>query len=368
MSITQQKFDYIRLARSKNIGSINFFRLLDICKTPKQALEEIIDSQHKNFNQNIKLASVEEVEKEIQDSEKFSAKIITFFDDEYPFLLKEIADPPPVISVKGDLELLKEQNNIAIVGARNASLNGMSFTNKIAHDLGAHNVKIVSGMAHGIDKSAHEYSLKSGTIAVIAGGIDNIYPKENRNLYHKISEMGLLISEQPFGSSPLARNFIRRNRIISGLSQGVVVMEAGVRSGSLATANFAANQGRQVFAVPGAPYNHRSMGCNKLIKEGAKIVENVNDILEEIQFVNNDADKSFKTKMSENESSVQPVENISEYQNKILSILDFDGVDIDYIVTQTKIAPETVKSSLMELEIMQKIYSNNGKISLKSSS
>ncbi len=363
MTITQQKLDCIRLARSKNIGSINFFHLLEIYKNPSCALKEIIKSKNKNFHQNIEIASLQAIEQELNNTHKFGAKIISFFDDEYPELLKEIPNPPPIITVKGNLNLLKNKNTIAIVGSRNASYNGIAFAKKIAYELGQNNIKIVSGLALGIDKAAHDATIKSGTIAVIAGGIDSTYPKENIKTYQEIYDKGLIISEQPFNSSPLAKNFIARNRIISGLSQGTFVIEAGLKSGSLATANFANDQGRQVFAAPGAPYDHRSLGCNKLIKDGAKITQDINDILEEINFFEIDElqDLNFSN-LDDNNDEIS--DNIAINDNKLLSLVDFTGIEIDLLIERSGKSAKEVKSNLAELEIMQKIRLENGLVFL----
>lgn len=352
----QQKFDAIRLARSKNIGSKTFFELIDQFLCPSLAINHINQFDNRKFQ----ISSIVEIENEIEKTEKFGAKIITIFDDEYPLLLKEIPDPPPVITIKGRVDLLKKRC-FAVVGARNASYNGLIFAKKIASDIVKHDFVIVSGLARGVDKVAHEVSVNCGTIAVIAGGISNIYPQENRSLYEKIFTNGLIISEQPFASAPLAKNFVQRNRIISGISIGVLLIEAGMKSGSLTTANFAAEQGRCVFAVPGAPYDPKSLGCNKIIKDGAKMTENINDIIEEFDlFLNNNSSKNSEDFISDNKEI-----KANDLQSKILSLLNYDvEVPIDYIIEKLNIDVAQIKICLTELELEQRIFINNNMVIL----
>jgi len=215
-------------------------------------------------------------------AEKFGAEMIIAGSADYPKALAATEGAPPLITVKGNKVLL-QQSCIGIVGARNASLAGMKIAGTIAENLGKANCVVVSGLARGIDTAAHKASIKTGTIAVIAGGIDSVYPPENKNLQQQIYEEGLVVAELPFGAAPKAEHFPQRNRIISGISQGVAVIEATLRSGSLITARLALEQGREVFAVPGSPLDPRAEGPNRLIKQGATLIESAEDILQNIQ-------------------------------------------------------------------------------------
>lgn len=350
----KQNFDLIRLARCNGVGSKTFFELIDHFSSPSLAINHIKNLDHKKYC----LPTESEIEKEVKLAMNFGAKIITFYDEEYPELLKEIPDPPPVITVKGKTELLKKRC-LAVVGARNASYNGLIFAKKIVNEISRNDFVIVSGLARGIDRVAHEASIENGTIAVIAGGISNIYPLENKLLYKEIFEKGLIISEQSFSSAPLAKNFIQRNRIISGISLGSLLIEAGLKSGSLTTANFAIEQGRNVFAVAGSPYDPKSMGCNKIIKEGAKMTENINDILEEFNLYT-----QLPIKQDE-EIAIKINENPNDFRNIILSLLDYNnGVPIDYLVEKTKKSPSQIKACLIELELDQQISISNNLVIL----
>lgn len=224
---------------------------------------------------------MQQVEYEYESLTKFGAAIICSAEDDYPDALRSVEDAPPIITVLGNTKLLSSPC-VGIVGARNASLNGKKFADILAQDLGRAGQTIVSGLARGIDTSAHQGSLKTGTIAVIAGGIDVIYPPENATLYQHIREGGAIVAESPFGQEPFAQSFPRRNRIISGLSRGVVVVEASLRSGSLITARMAAEQGRDVFAVPGHPLDPRAAGTNTLIRDGAILVREAMDVLSDL--------------------------------------------------------------------------------------
>ncbi|MBP9791705.1 MAG: DNA-processing protein DprA [Rickettsiales bacterium] len=271
--ISKQTLDTLRLIRSDNIGPKTFCDLIKIFGTPTKALEHI--QNKKNTTSKIKLAAEAEIQEEIEKIHNNNAFILSCFDRDFPELLKETPGYPPIITIKGRIDLLK-QDKIAIVGSRNASTNGMNFAYQIAQELSQY--VICSGLARGIDTYAHMGSIKNGTIAVIAGGIDNIYPPENKKLYEEITTEGLLITESAFGTVPKPQNFPSRNRIISGLSLATIIVEANIKSGSLITAKFALEQNREIFAVPGFPLDQRYSGTNKLIKEGAHLFESVADV------------------------------------------------------------------------------------------
>lgn len=362
MNITQQKLDYLRLCRTQNLGLAALNQLLKKFKCPSIAVAEIAKTGLNLRGREIRLCSEKLITKEISNCHKFGAQIITLLDSSYPVFLKEIANPPAIITAKGNLDLLNS-TAFAIVGARNASYNGINFAKAIANSLVENGLITVSGLARGIDKAVHQASLKN-TIAVIAGGINNIYPSDNSRLYQELFEQSLVITEQPFASVPFPNNFIARNRIISGLSIGALVVEAGLRSGSLTTANFANDQGRQVFAVPGAPYDHRALGCNKLIKQGAKMVADIDDILEELNLPEikvDDSDSNSATNITNNYKAI-PSDALQEL---VLSFLDYSGVDIDYIIAQSGRKAQEIRSALTEMELLGKIIIKNGQALIK---
>lgn len=272
----------IRLFRSETVGPITFYKLLSRFGNAVQALEAMpAMAQRAGRKTTPRVASVQDVSNELKMIEAQGGQMVVFGDEIYPEWLATVEDAPPVLSVLGD-PLLLSQNCIAIVGSRNASANGKRYTHGLAEELGQKGQIIVSGLARGIDTAAHRASLQTGTIAVLAGGIDQIYPTENTDLYHEIIKYGCVVSEMPMGTAPTAHHFPRRNRIVSGLSKGVIVVEASMKSGSLITARLAAEQGREVFAVPGFPGDPRASGPNALIQNGAKLVQSADDILEEL--------------------------------------------------------------------------------------
>jgi DNA processing protein len=312
--VNQQTFDILRLIRSRNLGVQTFYKLLKIFETPKNVLENLACYTKQN---PIIPCSEKLVQEEIENCEEVKAEIITIFDESYPHNLKQIINPPPILTIRGNKRLLNA-NNIAVVGARNASANAYNFANKIARELGQEGFVIVSGLARGIDTSAHQGSINTGTIAVIAGGINNIYPSENEGLYYDIVEKGLIISELPFGTIPRGQYFPARNRIVSGLSKGVIIVEASLRSGTLITANKALEQGREVFVCPGNPYDPRCEGSNRLLKEGAILITEIGDIIETIN--------NFKipTKIQQEYSKSQQLKESDLFDDELLEENFFD--------------------------------------------
>jgi len=305
----QKTIDCLRLIRSENIGVFSFWRLIEFFGSASTAVKEADNFFKKlNLKKKPKIASLDLIEKELEDTEKFGAKIISFFDENYPKALQKIFDCPPVIAVKGDISLFKH-NSISIVGSRNCSFNGANIAKKIAVEFGQNSFITVSGLARGIDSAVHEASILSGTIGVIAGGINSIYPYENRRLYQQISEVGLLISEMPFNAPPKSNYFIRRNRIISGLSSSLIVIEASAKSGSLATARFALEQGREVFACAGSPFDPRCSGVNQLIKDGANIINNLDHLIDDVKNVTTNFQKSLTNQISSPKISSQNPKN-----------------------------------------------------------
>ena len=361
--LSQNQIDWLRLYRSKNVGSRTFWQLINMFGSAANALDRLPELANKGGSKKYQIAKVQDIENEFIQAKKFDAQIIMACDDRFPQQLLNIPDCPAALTIKGNIDLLHTPQ-IAIVGSRNASLNGCNFANNIAKNLGQENYIITSGLAKGIDSAAHKGSLNTGTIAVIAGGIDHIYPLENKSLYNSIYEKGAVVSELPFGSKPIARNFPQRNRIISGLSQGVLVVEAARKSGTLITANFALEQGREVFAVPGSPLDPRCQGTNHLLKQGAILVESANDIINNLQSPAIKQHDLFSDNENDfiNTSTSNIEENIlAQYRKTLLSHLSYSPTSIENILKHTDIPFEVLNWLTIELELagkIERIYGN----------
>jgi DNA processing protein len=275
----RERRDRLRLIRTDNVGPVTYFQLLGHFGNATAALQALPDLARRGGRARPpRVPSIAEAEAEIATAAKHGARLITVGEPDYPATLAAISDAPPILYVIGRGELLL-QRSVAIVGARNASANGVRFARQLATDLGSAGLVVVSGLARGIDTAAHQGALPTGTVAVMAGGVDVIYPPENDRLHAEIAERGVMVSEMPPRLEPQARHFPRRNRIVSGLSVGVVVVEASPKSGSLITARLAGEQGRDVFAVPGSPLDPRARGTNHLIRQGATLTEGAADVL-----------------------------------------------------------------------------------------
>ena len=275
-----ERLDWLQLIRTEAIGPVTFFRLLEKFGSAAAALKALPTlSRVAGRAAPLKLADRQLAEEELAAVEEIGGELIAAAEPSYPAMLRPLPDRPPLLCVLGHAPLF-EKPAVAIIGARNASAAGRKIARQFAEGLGAAGVVVVSGLARGIDGAAHAAALDTGTIAVVAGGADVIYPPEHAELTRAIAERGAVISERPLGQTPTARDFPRRNRLISGLSRGVVVVEAAAKSGTLITARFALDQGREVFAVPGSPLDPRCQGANRLIRDGAMLVETAEDILE----------------------------------------------------------------------------------------
>ncbi len=284
--------DWIQLINTDGIGPVTFYKMLEKFGSAAEAVKELAAKQA--------VFSRKDAEYEIEKAEHAGIRIIVRGDELYPDNLYELSDPPPVIYVKGRLDILKYPAAVSIVGSRNASVCGRKIASKIAYDLTENDVMVVSGMARGIDAAAHKGAMyakneTAPTIAVLGTGADVPYPAENRKLYEQICAQGAVISEFLLGTQPQANNFPRRNRIVSALGTGTLVVEASLNSGSLITARMALEQGKDIFAVPGSPYEGRSTGCNKLIRDGAILTECAEDILDVMKFTLNRQIKNYST-------------------------------------------------------------------------
>ncbi len=275
-----ERFDWLRLIRCENVGPRTFQFLLKRYGSAGAALAALPELIAKGKSgRPVAIAAIEDIEREIEAVSKLGARFIAICEPDYPALLRRISSPPPVIAVRGHL-LSLQRSKIAIIGARNASAAGLALAAQLARGIGRAGHVIVSGLARGIDAMAHQSAIETGTIAVVAGGLGNIYPAEHQNLLEHILEHGTAISEMPFGWEARGRDFPRRNRIVAGLSRAVVVVEAARRSGSLITARFAAEQGREIFACPGSPLDPRAEGANQLLRDGASFCTRPDDVLE----------------------------------------------------------------------------------------
>lgn len=303
-----------------------------------------------------------QIEKEYKALQKLDGTLITAADQQYPLALGATDDAPPVLSVLGDVTMLNK-SCIAIVGARNASLNGRKFAKKIAADLGKRGQFITSGLARGIDTAAHEGALETGTITVVAGGIDVVYPEENQKLYEQIKEKGAILAESPLGQKPFAASFPRRNRIVSGISKGVIVIEATQRSGSLITARLAGEQGRDVYAMPGSPLDPRAAGPNHLIREGATLIRNADDVLEGLMDFSGGTLREPQTQKFSHFSYQNPTaeqDQTSEIpredlQKIILSHLSFTPIHVDELVRTCHVSVSELQSIFLELELAGRV-------------
>ncbi len=273
-----ERLDRLRLARADGVGPITFRRLIAKYGSAEAAISA---PPQRNAARRFTPPSRDDARAEIDAVEDLGARLVVIGEPDYPERLTEIADPPPALIAFGDLALARRRI-IAIVGARNASSAGLAMARRLAEGFGEADVVVASGLARGVDGAAHQASLATGAIAVVAGGADVIYPPEHRDLQREIARRGLLLSERPLGARPTGRDFPRRNRIVSGLSEAVVVVEASARSGTLITARLAGEQGRDVFAVPGSPLDKRSEGANRLIQEGAGLAASADDVLSAI--------------------------------------------------------------------------------------
>lgn len=354
----------LRLIRTETIGPITFHTLLKKYESAEKALEVLPHLAKRGGRlKPLIIPDLETVLKEWQALEAFGGSFLFYGDHDYPVLLSYLEDAPPVLAVKGRVDLL-HQPCLAMVGARNASVNGRLLARTFADDLGTKHFTIVSGLARGIDTAAHEGALKTGTIAVVAGGINIIYPPENKILFNHIASEGLIVAETPFGVAPLASSFPRRNRLISGLCQGLIIIEAALKSGSLITATYAAEQGRDVFAIPGFPLDPRCQGSNKLIQEGAHLVQNTEDIIKNLN--------TFKPiPLTQIECAQECNQDISdttleEGREKIKENLNFSPLHIDELIRACHMSPAEVHLIVLEMDVAGLICRHPGhKVSLR---
>jgi DNA processing protein len=355
----EQRLDWLRLIRSENVGPRTFRALVNHYGGARAALEMLPALARRGGAQAPgRICSLDEARREIETASRLGAVFIALGEPGYPARLRMIDDAPPLISARGRIEVLTSPM-VAIVGSRNASAAGAKFAGQIARELGEAEFVTVSGLARGIDAAAHRATIDTGTVAILAGGQDCIYPPEHVPLLQQILEHGAAISEMPFGWEPRARDFPRRNRLIAGLSLGVVVIEAARRSGSLITARLALEQGREVFAVPGSPLDPRCEGTNGLLKQGATLVTETNDVLAVLgpilgRTINLPAEEPAPDPQS------PAAEPAADERRRIIALLGPTPVDIDDLIRQSGARPAIVRTVLLELEIAGRLERQTG--------
>lgn len=353
--MTDSREARLRLLRSANIGPITWRQLIARFGTAEMALEALPMLAARGGGRAPVIADLASVRREIAAVEKLGARYLFLDDADYPSLLAELESAPPALILRGRLDLLN-RTCVAMVGARNASAAACRFARQLAIGLSEAGATIVSGLARGIDTAAHVGSLEGGTVGVIASGIDVVFPPENAELQERVAREGLLIAEQPPGTEPLARFFPSRNRIIAGLALGTVVVEAAPRSGSLITARIAAEAGREVMAVPGSPLDPRAQGCNLLIREGATLVQSVDDILEMLRPIDPRAVRSPVNSFG----GPPPLDASDADRRRITELLGPVPVAVDELVRQSGLAPALVQTVLLELELAGRLERHAG--------
>jgi DNA processing protein len=358
-----EKLDWLRLIRSENVGPVTFYQLLARFGSAAAALEALpAVARQGGREQPIAVATRAAAERELQSLDRLRARLVAWGEPGYPTALAAVDDAPPLLSVLGEASLL-ERSAIAVVGARNASTNGRRFARDLALQLGQKGLVVVSGFARGIDTAAHEGALPTGTVAVLAGGIDILYPEENRALREAIIERGVLIAEMPVGTVPKGRHFPRRNRIISGASMGVVVVEGALRSGSLITARFALEQGREVFAVPGSPFDPRCRGTNDLIRRGATLTETAEDVTAQLQGPLAGTPPARRKAPSEaGAEALLGGGELEAARRRILEKLSPTPVGVDDLIRECQLPQSLTMSVLLELELAGRLERQPGNL------
>lgn len=365
----RQRLNWLRLIRSENVGPTTFRELVDHCGGSAKALEALPGlSRSGGIRRNIRLCAAEDAEAELDRAHRAGASLIAVDEPHYPPWLAMTDAPPPLIYAKGKLDLLG-QPMVAIVGARNGSAIGQKFTRMLAADLGREGFVIASGLARGIDTAAHVASLDHGTVAVLAGGIDSVYPPENAELHEAIGAHGVLLSEMPPGYRPRGQDFPRRNRLISGISVGVIVVEAAYRSGSLITARNAGEQGREVFAVPGNPLDPRAAGTNRLLSDGAGLVTSAEDVISVLApILRRGVDFPARGGPAFDAPPDPPIRMDLEQSDRerVFDALGVSPVDVDEIIRNTALPARVVQIVLLELDLAGRLERHgNQLVSLK---
>lgn len=363
----RQRINWLRLIRSDNVGPATFRDLINHFGSAETAISQIPElSRRGGSARAIRVASIDEAERELEAALRVGAQFVGIGEPDYPPALRRIDGAPPLIAAIGDLALAT-QVAVGMVGARNASVSGAKMAARMARELGVAGYGIVSGLARGIDAAAHRASLKNGTIAAMAGGLDQPYPPENLDLYRQICDgAGLAISEMPMGWEPRARDFPRRNRLIAGVGLGLVVIEAAQRSGSLITARRAADFGRLVFAVPGSPLDPRAAGTNALLKEGAIVTTSSRDVIDTLAPSSRMFSDDEPNMEEPGDNDAAPyAEPGDDDRARVIEALGPSPAEIDDIIRHTGVAAATVYLVLLELDLAGRLHRHpSGMVSL----
>ena len=354
------RFSWLRLARSANVGPVTFASLLNRYESASAALEAIPELAKNGGAKRVRLSDPALVEKELEAAAGIGAQMLALGAGNYPGNLAVMGSAPPVLWALGAPETAIAQS-VGIVGARNASALGLKFAETLAADLGRAEWTVASGLARGVDAAAHRGALATGTVAVLAGGVDVMWPPQNEALYREIIEKGAVFSERAMGHQGRAPDFPRRNRIVSGLSLGIVVAEGAERSGSLITARFAGEQGREVMAAPGSPLDPRAGGCNRLIREGATLVRGIDDVLEALSSLSHAprlAEPLFEWANAQGEAD-------DALRREIRELLGFVPIDTNELIRMTDAPPGLVAHVLLELDLAGRLRREpGGKVAL----
>ncbi len=350
-----ERLAWLRLIRSDNVGPVIFGQLLQRFGSATEALAALPDLARRGGRRTFRAFSADSAEEEIERLHEIGARLVARCEPDYPPALAVLDDAPPLLAVRGRVELMARPC-LAIVGARNASANGLRLARDLASGIGQAGFVVVSGMARGIDAAAHRGSLATGTVAVLGGGVDVVYPPENAALYDEIADKGAAVSEMPPGIQPQARHFPQRNRIVAGMARGVLVVEAALKSGSLITARRALDYGREVFAVPGSPLDPRCRGCNALIRDGATLAETAEDILE-----------GLHAQLTPEPAAERPAETaeppdfpVESALAAVLEKLSPTPTPVDEIIRQCHLPPSVVHMALLELELAGRVSRHSG--------
>ncbi len=358
----RQRLDWLRLARSENVGPRTFRELINLYGSAAAALEALPDLSRRGGGRTIRVATPAEVEQEMARATAMSVRFVALGERDYPDRLRRTASAPPLIALRGDVSCLARPM-IGLVGSRNASIAGIKMAAILARGLGEAGLTTVSGLARGIDTAAHEASLGTGTVAALAGGHDRIYPAENEALLLRLIGTGVALSEMPMGHEPRARDFPRRNRLIAGLSLGVIVVEAADRSGSLITARMALEENREVFAVPGSPLDPRAEGANRLLKQGATLVTGVDDVLAVLTPILQAPPEP--SELDEDETRIEAADPGEDGRSRILGLLGPVPVTVDDVVRASGLSVAAVRVTLLELELAGRLQRDpGGRVSL----
>ncbi len=352
-----QRLDWLRLFRSENVGPRTFRSLVNHCGGAGAALAALPDlARRGGASRALRVCAREDAEREMAAALRIGARFVALGEADYPAYLHTVEDAPPLLAVRGNADVLRAPL-IAMVGSRNASAAGVKMADRLARELGAAGFGVVSGLARGIDAAAHRASLATGTVAVLAGGQDRIYPPEHASLVDALLESGAAISEMPFGWEPRARDFPRRNRLISGVSLGVVVIEAAKKSGSLITARMALEQNREVFAVPGSPLDPRAEGANGLLKQGAVLVTEVEDIVGVLRPI---IGHPPVQPLEEPEPASPDDEPKPSARARIVALMGPTPVAVDDLIRLSGCSPAAVQTTLLELELAGRLDRQRG--------